>query len=179
MGAFRITVVIGDPHGQRFEPVEMLVDTGATFTKAPRELLEGLGLPVESTYTAELADGSRIERTRGRAMIRLQGKEYPTPITFGEAGEQSLLGSMVLEDAMLAVDPHAKRLMPVNALEMTEGPGIPRPDECNGNVTFGVLVSETANRLPDGDSLPRRRPVRERSPQIQLSEPDARAATEI
>lgn len=120
MGTFRITVEIGDPQGRRFEPVEMLVDTGATFTKAPRELLEGLGVPVDSTYTAELADGSRIERTRGRTMIRLQGKEYPTPITFGEAGEQSLLGAMALEDAMLAVDPHSQRLMPVNALEMAD-----------------------------------------------------------
>jgi predicted aspartyl protease len=120
MGAFRITVEVGDPDGQRFVPVEMLVDTGATFTKAPRELLEGLGVPVESTYTAELADGSRIERTRGRTMIRLERKEFPTPVTFGEAGEQSLLGAMALEDAMLAVDPHTQRLMPVNAPEMSD-----------------------------------------------------------
>ena len=77
MGTFRITVEIGDPHGQRYEPVEMLVDTGATFTKAPRELLEGLGVPVESTYTAELADGSRVERTRGRTMIPVAGKGIP------------------------------------------------------------------------------------------------------
>ena len=47
------------PSGQQFEPVEMLVDTGATFTKAPRELLERLGVALESTYTAELADVSR------------------------------------------------------------------------------------------------------------------------
>lgn len=120
MGTLRITVEIGDPQGLRFEPVEMLVDTGATFTKAPRELLEGLGVPVESTYTAESADGSRSERTRGRTMIRLEGKEYPTPVTFGEAGEQNLLGAMALEDAMLAVDPHSQRLVPVNALEMAD-----------------------------------------------------------
>ena len=104
----------------RFEPVEMPVDTGATFTKVPRDLLERLGVPIEGAYTAELADGRRVERTRGRTIIRLQGKEYPTPITFGEAGEQSLLGAMALEDAMLAVDPHTKRLIPINALEMTE-----------------------------------------------------------
>lgn len=58
MGTFRITVEIGDPRGQRFESVEMLVDTCATFTKAPRELLEELGVPVEGAYIAELADGS-------------------------------------------------------------------------------------------------------------------------
>ena len=125
MGTFRITVEIGDPSGQQFEPVEMLVDTGATFTKAPRELLERLGVALESTYTAELADGSHVERTRGRTIIRLQGKEFPTPVTFGEDGELSLLGAMALEDAMLAVDPHSKRLIPVNALEMVERPGVP------------------------------------------------------
>ena len=44
MGTFRITVEIADPLGQHFEAVEMLVDTGATFTKAPRDLLERLGV---------------------------------------------------------------------------------------------------------------------------------------
>ena len=119
MGTFQITVEIADPRGQHFEAVEMLVDTGATFTKAPKGLLERLGVPAESTYTAVLADGSHIERTRGRTVIRLEGKEFPTPVTFGEDGEPSLLGAMALEDAMLAVDPHSRRLIPVNALEMT------------------------------------------------------------
>ena len=36
MGTFRITVEIADPRGQRFEALEMLVDSGATFTKAPK-----------------------------------------------------------------------------------------------------------------------------------------------
>ena len=105
MGTFQITVEIADPRGQHFEAVEMLVDTGATFTKAPRDLLERLGVPVERFYTAELADGSRVERTRGRTVIRLEGREFPTPVTFGEDGEQNLLGAMALEDAMLAVEP--------------------------------------------------------------------------
>ena len=119
MGTFQITVEIADPRGHHFEAVEMLVDTGATFTKAPRNLLERLGVPAESTYTAVLADGSHIERTRGRTVIRLEGKEFPTPVTFGEDGEPSLLGAMALEDAMLAVDPHSRRLKPVDAQEMT------------------------------------------------------------
>lgn len=40
-------------------------------------------------------------------------------MTFGEHGEQNLLGAMALEDAMLAVDQNSMRLIPVNALEMT------------------------------------------------------------
>ena len=82
MGTLRITVEIADPRGQHFEAVETLVDTGATFTKVPRDLLERLGVPVESTYTAELADGSRVPRTRGRTMIRLQGKEFPITYSY-------------------------------------------------------------------------------------------------
>ena len=50
MGTFRITVEIADPLGQHFEAVEMLVDTGATFTKAPRDLLPW-GYPVRSRQT--------------------------------------------------------------------------------------------------------------------------------
>ena len=95
----------------------MLVDTGATFTKLPRDLLERLGVPVERTYTAVLVDGSRVERTRGRTVIRLEGREFPSPVTFGEDGELSLLGAIALEDAMLAVDPHSRRLIPVDSLE--------------------------------------------------------------
>ena len=56
MGTFRMTVEIADPLGQRFEAVEMLVDTGAMFTRAPRSLLERLGAPVESNYTAAWRD---------------------------------------------------------------------------------------------------------------------------
>ena len=49
----------------------------------------------------------------------MQGQEFPTPVTFGEDWELNLLGAIALEDAMLAVDPHSKRLIPVDALEMT------------------------------------------------------------
>ena len=120
MGTFRVTVEIADPRGQQFEAVEMLVDTGATFTKASQGAAGAAGRASgERLHRSELADGNCVERTRGRTVIRLEGKEFPTPVTFGEDGEQSLLGAMALEDAMLAVDPHSKRLIPVDALEMT------------------------------------------------------------
>ena len=83
-------------------PVEMLVDTGNRLTRA---LLERLRVPVASTQR--------------RTLIRLDGKEFSTPVTFGENGEQNLPGTMALEDTMMAVDPHSRRLAPVDALEMT------------------------------------------------------------
>ena len=43
MGTFNVQLEIGDPDGQRFETVEAMVDSGATFTFIPRSLLERLG----------------------------------------------------------------------------------------------------------------------------------------
>ena len=64
MGTFRITVEIGDQTGQRFQELEALVDTGATFTKVPRSILEALDIPPARTYTALLADGRRVPGNR-------------------------------------------------------------------------------------------------------------------
>ena len=61
MGTFRITIEIGDQNGQRFQELEALEDTVATFTRVPRELLERLDLLAESTYTA----GPRRRQPRG------------------------------------------------------------------------------------------------------------------
>ena len=119
MGTFQITVEIGNQSGQRFQELEVLVDTGATFTKVPRSILEALGIPADRTYTALLADGRRVPREQGWAIIRLEGQQFPTPVAFGEEGEPTLLGAMALEHALLAVDPHGQRLIPVDALEMT------------------------------------------------------------
>ena len=118
MGTFQIKVEIGDQNGQRFQELEALVDTRATFTKVPRSILEALDIPAR-TYTALLADGRRLPRELGWATIRLEGQQFPTPVAFGEEGEPTLLGAMALEHALLAVDPHGQRLIPVDALEMT------------------------------------------------------------
>ena len=80
-----------------------------------RTLLERLGVPVERTVQSELADGRTVPTDVGRTFIRLEGQEFPTPVIFGEEGEPSLLGVITLEDALLAVDPHNERLVPVNA----------------------------------------------------------------
>ena len=122
MGTFRITVEIGDQSARRFQEVEALVGTGSTFTKVPRSVLEALDIPAARTYTALLPDGRRVPRKQRWATIRLEGQEFPTPVAFGEDGEPVLLGDTALEHALLAVDTHSRRLVPVDGLEMTSTP---------------------------------------------------------
>ena len=118
MGTAVVTIGIGDPQGRRFEDIDVIVDTGSTFTAVPRTTLQRLGVPVERSVQSELADGSNAPVDIGRTMVRLEGQEFPTPVIFAEAGEPTLLGVVTLEEALLAVDPVAGRLIPTNVLRL-------------------------------------------------------------
>ena len=140
----------------------MLAGSGAIFTSIPSEVLEKLGMPEERTETVRLADLRPKRRTRGRTIMRLQGEELSTPVTFGEPGEPGLLGDLTLGDAVLAVDPHTRKLIPVEGLLMTEGCGwsrlkatgdaVPsvsaesnRPGQCPGQLLVMAPITPTGD----------------------------------
>ena len=66
MGSFRFSIAIGDPQGQEYEPIDALVDTGATYTTLPGSLLRRLEVVPHERAEFELADGSILERDIGR-----------------------------------------------------------------------------------------------------------------
>lgn len=78
-------------------------------------MLERLGVPVRRSVPSETADGRIGPAEIGEAVIRLEGKEFPTLVVFAEEDEPSLLGMTTLGLALLAVDPVQQRLVPVNA----------------------------------------------------------------
>jgi predicted aspartyl protease len=112
VGAIYVTIDVGDMRGERFEPVEVMVDTGSTFTTVPADLLRRLGVNPQRTMQVRLADGSVINDQVCDTVIRLEGQTFFTPISFGREGEPSLLGVVALETALLAVDPVEQRLVP-------------------------------------------------------------------
>lgn len=119
MGTFRVTVEIGDPDGQRYEKVEALVDTGATYTTVPAPLLVCLGVISHVRDAFILADGGRVERDIGRTWVRVDGRTELTLVVFGEADAPPLLGAYTLEGFRLAADPVGRRLIPVPGLLLT------------------------------------------------------------
>ena len=119
MGSFNHPIQVGDPQGERFERVELLVDTGATFTVLPGSMLQRLDVPVQRKVSFRLADGSVLEREVGETVVRLDGQVITTTVVFGEEGTPLLLGVVALETALLAVDPVQQRLVPTEALLMT------------------------------------------------------------
>ena len=52
----------------------------------------------------------------GQAWVRVEDKEVVTLLLFNDEGTQPLLGALALEGVFLGVDPHAKRLIPVEGL---------------------------------------------------------------
>ena len=71
MGTFRVSIEVGDPAGERYEAVEAVVDTGATYTALPATLLGELGVVPHARATFLLADGRQVEREIGRTWIRV------------------------------------------------------------------------------------------------------------
>ena len=94
-----MTLGVGDPQGRQFEDVEVVVDTGSTYTAVPRELLRRLGVPVDRSLPSETADGRILPVDVGETTIRLEGLQFHTPVIFAEENEPSLLGVVSLEQA--------------------------------------------------------------------------------
>lgn len=124
LGTFTYLIQIGPLDGSRFESVEALVDTGATYTWVPAPLLEQLGVNPSDRRQFTLANGQVIEREVGLVLVRLDSRMVATLCVFGDADSMALLGAVTLEEASLAPDPVRRRLVPVTALMMPVVAGV-------------------------------------------------------
>src|ERR1051326_5288734 len=91
---------------------KVLVDTGSEYTWIPGKLLEGLGIQREKKDLAfEMANGTRITRSMGFAIVRSGEFFTVDEVVFGEEGDLSLLGARSLEGFNARVDSVQKRLV--------------------------------------------------------------------
>ena len=116
MGTFSVPIEIGDVRGERFEEVEALVDTGATTTVIPGDMLRRIGIAPTKRETFEYAGGARVDLDMAEAKARVQGRETTTWVIFGEDEIHALLGAYTLEGVFLGVDPYGQKLIPVQGL---------------------------------------------------------------
>ena len=111
MGLFYVKGSLAGPTGHK-EEVEFLVDTGATLVVVPRALAERLALTTTRSQRVMIAGGQREVWPIAEVRLALDGQETTTPCFVAPAGPP-LLGAVALESLFLAVDPVAKRLIPV------------------------------------------------------------------
>ncbi len=90
----------------------VLVDTVSELSWLPERILESIQVRREKTDVEFLmANGQRVTRSLGFAILRVDGSFTVDEVVFGEAGDQQILGARTLEGLNLVVDPARKRLV--------------------------------------------------------------------
>lgn len=150
MGPFHQAIQVGDFDGARFEPVDALVDTGATYTWLPRDVLDRLGVAPEEQRPFVLADGREAEYGVAWVRIRIDGRSQFSLCIFGEPGAEPLLGLFTLEAFSLGVDPVNRRLIPVRGYLTRTGDAGPVAAH---EVRDGDYIVSTDTSLLDIDAI--------------------------
>lgn len=110
MGFVHVKIRIGNLTSHRVSTIETLVDSGAYFSMIPSPVLRGLGIRPLKRQRFQLANGKTVRYRVGEAWVSIGRDRAPTPVIFGPARSQPLLGVLTLEALCLMVDPVRKRL---------------------------------------------------------------------
>ena len=96
---------------------KMLVDTGSEYTWVPELTLEKLGIQREKQdLEFTRANGQRVTRSVGFAIVRLDKHFTVDEVVFAEKGDLLLLGARTLGGLNLTVDPQKKKLVAAGPL---------------------------------------------------------------
>ena len=107
MGVFNWPIRLDSMDGQRSLEIEAMVDTGASYTIVPANLLSDLGVSPIDKISLVLADGRPVEYGIGEAMATIDGRSIPTLVVFGEDNARALLGGLYSGGAALGGGPGA------------------------------------------------------------------------
>ena len=114
MGAFHVdceVVNISAPRKAVKVP-DLLVDSGSEYTWIPAEALKRAAIRVaKKDLVFVMANGQRVTRSVGYAIIRSREFETVDEVVFGQPGDLSLLGARTLEGFGASVDARRKRLV--------------------------------------------------------------------
>lgn len=101
--------VYGSDHSVS-EEVELLVDTGSTYTWIDGKILERLGIKARRVWTFKTIDGRTIKRRIGDSLVEYMDEQAPTVLVFAEDGDTKVLGVHALEGLRFEVDPSTGEL---------------------------------------------------------------------
>ena len=117
MGHTIAKVRLYNPHDlSKYLDLELLVDTGSTYTWVKRSRLVRLGIRPMGRRRFRTIENRIIEREIGESIIECLGRRATTVIVFAEEGDNVVLEIYALEGLGLEVDPTTKRLREVEAI---------------------------------------------------------------
>ncbi|MBE0415155.1 MAG: hypothetical protein IBX36_01245 [Dehalococcoidia bacterium] len=117
MGFTYVKILVCNPFEQeRQKEVELLIDTGATMSVIPRQILDGLGIKPVKRDSFRVFGGGGIERDIGPLLLKYEDRIAFTQVAFGEKDDTPVLGAIALETMGYQVDPVTKKLKRVDLL---------------------------------------------------------------
>ena len=114
MGTFRTECLLENykDRTRSLRVSDVLVDTGSEATWIRQEHLESIGIePEQRKQVFYLANGQKITRSFGYAIVHAGGESTIDEVVFARKGDQQLLGARTLEGLNLVVDPRNKRMI--------------------------------------------------------------------
>jgi len=109
-------VTLHSPDMSTFEQIELLVDTGSTYTWVSREVLERLNVEAKTARKFKTIDGRLLQRKVGEVLIEYMNEKATRMVVFADKGDSEVLGVDALEGLGLEVDPITKQLKKAEAL---------------------------------------------------------------
>ena len=120
MGLFKSKLAVWNPASpSRIEELELLVDTGASYSRFSRQRVEGLGIRPTGRMQFRTIDGRVLERDVAPVFIRSDGHVGGDTIVVAESGDAEVLGAHTFESLDLAADPVQKKLIPTVGMAFT------------------------------------------------------------
>jgi clan AA aspartic protease len=109
-------VTLHSPDMSRSEQIELLVDTGSTYTWVSNVMLEKLNVKAKTTRKFKTIDGRLLERKIGEVIMEHMNEKATRMVVFADKGDAQVLGVDALEGLGLEVDPITKQLKKAEAL---------------------------------------------------------------
>jgi clan AA aspartic protease len=117
VGTFTIKVILSHPERRQTQlTLDLLVDTGATWTLIPAEAARSLGVEPSERRPVRTADGRQLDLPLAEVRFTIDGRSLTIPCLIGSPQAPALLGAVTLEAFGLAADPVQKILVPVTGL---------------------------------------------------------------
>ena len=114
MAIFHVDGTLTHPRNRKLRrKLRFLVDTGAFFTVAPRDVLRALKVSAIREELVQFADGRRARWKVGEVRLEVDRRAVTTLVLFGNKRTPPLLGAYSLEGLGLAVDARHRRLVPM------------------------------------------------------------------
>ena len=101
---------------EKISEVNFLVDSGAVYSLVPGEVLDALDIEPYKEMSFSLADGTTLKRKVCSAYFEFEGEGGPTPVVYGEVGDEILLGATTLQSLGLMLNPFTRTLHPMRML---------------------------------------------------------------